>query len=242
MSHHSFPPSPSSTATPFSVEELVERAQNLARGRTRTLLGITGTPGAGKSTLCAALRSVLGQSAVLVGMDGFHLANSELERLGRRERKGAPDTFDVDGYVALLKRLRNRHENVIYAPEFDRAHEESIGSAIPVFPETPLVITEGNYLLLDDGGWGEVSACLHEVWYLDVEPQLRVQRLVARRQSFGEPAGRALSWVRGVDETNAGVVSPSRHRADLHIRLTTRLEPPPDPTQHPRTDTKEYRP
>lgn len=206
-----------------SLDELVVRARRLAQGGGRRVLGITGAPGAGKSTLCTALVDALGQEAVLVGMDGFHLANAELVRLGRRQRKGAPDTFDLDGYVALLGRLRSQTADVIYAPSFDRALEESIGSAVPVPSSVPLVITEGNYLLLDQPGWAGVRDLLDEAWFLDVPPSERVDRLLARRRSYGEPDAQAESWVHGVDEANAAVVEPSRHRADLVIRLTTRI-------------------
>ena len=174
----------------LSFDELVDRARGLVRPGGRTLLGITGAPGAGKSTVAAALLDALGEQAVLVGMDGFHLANSELVRLGRRDRKGAPDTFDVDGYVALLRRLRARTDPVVYAPVFDRALEASIGSAVPVPASTPLVLTEGNYLLLDDAGWAQARGCMDEVWFLDVPPTLRHNRLLARRRSYGDVAGR----------------------------------------------------
>ena len=227
--------SPAAT-TPLALDELIDRARLLAEKSTRSVLGIVGAPGAGKSTLCAALTAALGSLTVVVGMDGFHLANNELERLSRRDRKGAPDTFDVDGYVALLRRLRTQQTDVIYAPLFDRQLEESIGSAVPVMRETRLVITEGNYLLLSDGGWAEVRSCLDEAWYLDVDPPVRTQRLMARRESFGERTDLAQAWVKGVDEANAARVNPSRSRADLHVWLTTRLNqstaeaPPTAPT------------
>ena len=206
-----------------SLAELVARARSLVQVGERRVLGITGTPGAGKSTLCAALVEALGADAVLVGMDGFHLANAELVRLGRRQRKGAPDTFDLDGYIALLGRLREQTAEVIYAPTFDRGLEESIGSAVPVPRSVPLVITEGNYLLLDQPGWSAVRDLLDEAWFVDVDPGERAGRLLARRRSFGEPIAQAESWVREVDEANAAVVEPSRRRADLVVRLTTRL-------------------
>lgn len=215
----------SRAACQLALSELVRRARDLVQVGQRRILGITGTPGAGKSTVCAALIEALGVDAVLVGMDGFHLANAELARLGRRQRKGAPDTFDVDGYTALLARLRAQTSGVIYAPVFDRRLEESIGSAVPVPAEVPLVITEGNYLLLDQPGWAGVRDHLDEAWFLDVAPDERVNRLVARRQSFGESADRAQAWVEGVDEANAVVVEPSRARADLLVQLTTRLGP-----------------
>lgn len=205
------------------MDELIGRAQALARLGQRRMLGITGAPGAGKSTVCAALTEALGADAVLVGMDGFHLANDELVRLGRRQRKGAPDTFDVDGYVALLGRLRHQTAAVIYAPRFDRGLEESIGSAVPVPREVPLVITEGNYLLLDQPGWAGVRDHLDEAWFLDVAADERVDRLVARRRSFGESVEAAAAWVHEVDQANALVVGDSRSRADLVVRLTTNL-------------------
>jgi pantothenate kinase len=206
-----------------SLDELIVRARALAGAGERRLLGITGAPGAGKSTLCAALIEALDGDAVLVGMDGFHLANVELARLGRRNRKGAPDTFDVDGYTALLGRLSAQSVEVIYAPRFDRGLEESIGSAVPVGRGVPLVITEGNYLLLDQHGWAGVRDHLDEVWFLDVAADQRVNRLVARRQSFGEAVEEAAAWVHGVDEANAAVVATSRDRADLIVQLTTRF-------------------
>lgn len=215
-------------------DELVERALSLTVAGGRRMLGITGTPGAGKSTLCAALLDELGRNAVLVGMDGFHFASSELARLGRADRKGAPDTFDVDGYVALLSRLRRPGPDPIYAPVFNRGIEEPIGSAVQVAADVPLVITEGNYLLLDVHGWGAVRNCLDEVWFLDVDPVLRERRLVLRRQLFGHSVADAQSWVSSVDEKNAATTSATRGRADFVVHLTTLLG-----TQAPAAATNE---
>jgi pantothenate kinase len=198
---------------------LVDRATALAGTGTRRILGITGAPGAGKSTVCTALLAALGEQVALVGMDGFHYANGELQRLERGHRKGAPDTFDVDGYVALLTRLRSPSSGPVYGPVFDRALEEPIGSAVPVFPATPLVLTEGNYLLLEEHGWAAVRACLDEVWYLDVPPEVREQRLIRRRRSFGHEPRAAEDWVRTVDGRNGRTVEASRSRADLVVHL-----------------------
>jgi pantothenate kinase len=211
------------TAQPVEFDELVRRARLLIAAGGRRVLGITGTPGSGKSTLCAALLDELGDDAVLVGMDGFHLANEELVRLQRRGRKGAPDTFDASGYVALLQRLRAQRDTAVYAPRFDRGIEESIAGAVPVHPGTALVITEGNYLLLENDGWAGVRAQLDEVWFLDVDPLERVERLNRRRRSYGHPADEAAIWVRDVDERNAVLVESSRERADLVAHLTTVL-------------------
>ncbi|MCO5216888.1 MAG: nucleoside/nucleotide kinase family protein [Thermomicrobiales bacterium] len=203
------------------MTDLVNRARRLAGGGERRILGITGAPGAGKSTLSSILLDQLGDAAVLVGMDGFHLANVELRRLGRRDRKGAPDTFDTDGYVALLRRIRNQRAGTIHAPLFDRSLEESIGSAIPVRATTPLVITEGNYLLLDHGGWEMVRPELDEVWYLDIPAELRRERLVQRRISYGDTLDAATFWVNTVDEANAAVIERTRSRADTIVHLDT---------------------
>lgn len=134
----------------LSVDELVERALALAEAGSRQLLGIAGAPGAGKSTLAARIVAEVGSAACLVPMDGFHLAQSQLARLGRADRKGAVDTFDANGYVSLLRRLHRLEPTSVYAPEFRRELEEPVAGAIEVPPSVRLVVTEGNYLLLED--------------------------------------------------------------------------------------------
>ena len=199
-----------------SFDDLVARARALAAGR-RRILGLAGAPGAGKSTLAARLVRSLGSAAVLVPMDGFHLANAELERLGRRDRKGAPDTFDALGYVALLERLRQPGRDLVYAPVFDRRLEEAVAGAIPVAADTPLVVTEGNYLLLDEQPWSRLRRLLDEVWFLELDNTLRVERLVRRRVSHGQDATLAREWVLRSDESNARLVAGTRDRADLVV-------------------------
>jgi pantothenate kinase len=205
----------------LTLDDCVARLRDLARGRSRTLLGIAGPPGCGKSTLAAALADRLGTSAVVVGMDGFHLAQAELARLGRADRKGAPDTFDAAGYAALLKRLRDDTEEIVYAPLFRREIEEPIAGAVAVDPSTAYVITEGNYLLLDEDPWRSARAQLDEVWYLYVPDDVRRDRLVQRRLGFGASEADAQRWALGSDERNAVLVAATRERADLVVELVT---------------------
>jgi pantothenate kinase len=196
---------------------LVERARALTDRR--RILGITGAPGSGKSTVAARLAAALAGAAVVVPMDGFHLAQAELARLGRADRKGAADTFDAAGYVALLRRLRDPGEGVVYAPEFRREIEEPIACALPVEPSVPLVVTEGNYLLHDAGAWAGVRPLLDEAWYVDVDRALRLERLIRRHVEFGKPPDVARAWVLRSDERNAELVAATRGRADVVVRL-----------------------
>ena len=179
----------------------------------RRLIGISGAPGAGKSTYAARLAEQLSPAAIVVPMDGFHLAGRELERLGRADRKGALDTFDVDGYVDLLDRLR-RATSTVYAPEFRRDLEEPIAGAIAVEAHHTTVITEGNYLLLEDGGWERVRPLLDECWYVECDEVERVARLVERHVAHGRSPDAARRWVEHTDEPNARLIEATRPRAD----------------------------
>ena len=198
------------------AETYKARLNALKNGGGRKILGIVGPPGCGKSTLAAALLEFLGDDAVAVPMDGYHLANVELARLGRAGRKGAEDTFDSAGYVSLLRRLKGQQTNeIVYAPEFRREIEEPIANAIPVFPETQLVITEGNYLLLDHGHWAGISELLDEIWYVDIDHSVRRERLVRRHMHFGRSQSAAEDWVANTDEPNAVRIEATTHRADV---------------------------
>lgn len=196
----------------------LERVRELLVPGGRVILGLVGPPGSGKSTVAAALHVAFADISQVVPMDGFHLANVTLRALGRAERKGAADTFDAHGYVALLRRLRSQDpQETVYAPEFRREIEEPVAGAIAVAPDIRLVITEGNYLLLDDAPWNEVRSLLDDSWYVDVDDALRLRRLVARHVEFGRTPEAALKWVQQTDEPNARRIEASSERA--HFRL-----------------------
>lgn len=196
-------------------QRLAGRVRELAAGRERVMVGIAGVPGAGKSTLAERLAGALGPDAVVVPLDGFHLGNRVLREQGSAERKGAIDTFDVAGYRVLLERLRKREETV-YAPLYTREYEEPIAGSIAVAVSVPIVITEGNYLLVEE--WKPVRALLDEVWYVEVDEDLRLQRLIARHVLFGKSPAEAAAWATGSDEANARLIRAGRDTADLILR------------------------
>ncbi len=189
------------------------------------MLGVTGAPGAGKTTLAEALVAALasgdaqdGPLAVAhVPMDGFHLADVQLTRLGLADRKGAPETFDVDGYLAILQRVRKGSGRPVYGPGFERDLEQPIAAALVVEPTVRLVVTEGNYLLLDDPGWREVRAAMDEVWYVELAEAERLRRLVERHVAFGKPPEAARAWALGPDQANAERVASTRSAADFVV-------------------------
>jgi pantothenate kinase len=197
----------------------LQSLESLLESGSRTVLGLVGAPGSGKSTLAAALKEHFGSRTVIVPMDGYHLANSELAHLGRAGRKGSEDTFDSAGYVALLRRIRQQQAGeIIYAPEYRREVEEGIAGAIAVHPETQLVITEGNYLLLDCGHWAAVRPLLDRAWYVDVDDNVRRERLVERHMRFGRSRQDAIDWANNTDEPNARLIATTRVRADEIFR------------------------
>jgi pantothenate kinase len=202
----------------LTFEQALSRVRDhLNNANSRIIIGIVGKPGAGKSTLSSFLIEKLPpESVVLVPMDGYHLSNKELDSLGRRDRKGAPDTFDSFGYAALLQRIAASTEDV-YFPVFHREIEESIAAEGVVTAKTRIVLTEGNYLLHSQDGWKDVAPILTESWYVEVDDVLRLERLVDRHHFYGKERQEAHDWAHGTDENNARLVEGTKKLAEFLV-------------------------
>ena len=201
-------------------DDLVARVEAIAERRTRVIVGIAGAPGSGKSTLATALVEALGERAAYLPMDGFHLANATLDRLGRRERKGALDTFDGAGFVALIKRIREEASDTVYAPSFRRDVDEPIAGEIAIEASAQMVIVEGNYLLVDEGPWAQIRCLLDEAWFCEAPEEVRLTRLIERHMRGGRSREDAERYARDIDGANAAVIDATAHRAMIRISGT----------------------
>ena len=202
-----------------SIESLAQFVESLPASP-RRIIGIAGSPGAGKSTIAEALVARL-DSAVVLPMDGYHLPQARLVELGRRDRMGAPDTFDVDGFLATLSALRavDNSGNPVLAPGFDRGIEEPVPDAIRILQELSTVVVEGNYLLLESGGWGRVAPMLDATVFVQVDRGIRLDNLIERHERFGKSPADARAWALGPDERNAQLIEATATRADRVVEL-----------------------
>ena len=199
--------------------ELLELAVGVDAAERRCLMGLTGPPGSGKSSLAAHLARSLRTTPPVVSMDGFHLAQAVIDAKGLADRKGAPETFDAWGFVNLVTRVASPADEVVYAPKFDRSIEEPVTGAIPVRPADGLVIVEGNYLLLGDSPWAEIRPALHLCAYLELDDSIRMSRLVERHVRYGKSRPEAEHFVRDSDVKNAQLIKATRNRADFIVRM-----------------------
>lgn len=153
-------------------------------------------------------------AAIVVPMDGFHLAHSVLEERGHTKRKGAIHTFDGWGFLSLIKRLAAA-DHMVFAPEYRREIEDPIAGAIPVDPRIPLVIVEGNYLLAEGPEWSQVRTYLAESWFIDIDEDVRLERLISRHIRFGRSPQAAREYALGSDQKNAELILETAGKADL---------------------------
>ncbi|OBJ58259.1 nucleoside/nucleotide kinase family protein [Mycobacterium sp. 1423905.2] len=181
-----------------------------SRAHERIIIGLAGPPGSGKSTLASVLVDEINagehHSAVVMPMDGFHLSNRQLRAKGIAPIKGARETFDVDGFLAALARIRKPGPQTVYVPDYRRDLHEPVAASIAITPETNIVVLEGNYLLLGCGPWREVSAYVDQPWFLDVDWNVCRQRLVARHIATGKASAAASEWVDRSDKANYDLV------------------------------------
>jgi pantothenate kinase len=195
-----------------NLQPYIERAAGLRDADRRSLLAIGGPPGSGKTTLALRVVEALNKgrrnanTAAFVPMDGFYLADDALTRQGLLDRKGAPETFDAEGYVDLLRDLLQRPDEERRAPGFDRIAEATVPGEHVVAPSVRLVVTEGNYVLLRVGEWAAIRPMCAETWFLGVEPDVERKRLVRHRMEKGLSSSEAIQWVERSDLANAELV------------------------------------
>lgn len=190
----------------------------------RFLLGITGIPGAGKSTLANSLMKNINEIlhkeiAIVVPMDGFHYHNDILVTKGLLAVKGSFKTFDSEKFVALIKKIASEKVEKIYCPAYDRNLHNPVDDSILIESKHKIIIVEGNYLLLDTCPWKELVDLFDESWFIDTPQAISKERLINRHIVTGRSASEAFHKVNSTDTPNAELILQTRYRANKIIMV-----------------------
>lgn len=169
----------------------------------RIIIGITGVPGAGKSTLAQKIvnhfNAIQPQTAAYLPMDGFHKSNAQLQQQGQFNRKGAIDTFNVDGYLEILENIK--HNQMVKAPEYCRKIHDIVPESI-LIDKQQLIITEGIFLLANEGNWSKVRSYLDYCIFLEEDDEILHDRLIQRQMNKGITREAAQQHFNKVDGPN----------------------------------------
>lgn len=208
-------------APDIAFADLVRLARQRAGDGRRIVIALAGPPGAGKSTAASHLAQALnaGQPgiAALFAMDGYHFDDAVLNARGHRPRKGAPHTFDLDGYRAMLDRLKTDDGSDIAVPVFDRALEIARAGAAIVPGSARIIVTEGNYLLLDSDGWRDLRRRFDIAVFVTAPPETITARLRQRWLGFDYDDAALLTKMEGNDLPNVRLVLGSSTGADFNL-------------------------
>ncbi|WP_252729770.1 nucleoside triphosphate hydrolase [Pacificibacter marinus] len=203
------------------VEAVCAMARAGSTDSGRTVIGIAGPPASGKSTLAEAVVTALNDAAkgdvplaALVPMDGYHLDNAILKAKGLFDRKGAPETFDAHGFCAALGRLRDQSHELFF-PRFDRGIDMSVAGALSIHPQTPIVVVEGNYLLLESAPWSSLKDLFSATVFVSPAREVLRARLLQRWIDHGHSPEAALQRASGNDLPNAERILDESVAADL---------------------------
>lgn len=205
----------------MSIDLVIAQIQSLLQSNNpRTIIGIAGKPGAGKSTVVSEIEKRFRPSEVcVIAMDGYHLSDETLKELGRYERKGAPDTFDAKAFISLLTKVKSEHKSEHRFPIFHREIEASIEDEGIVPSSAKVIVIEGNYLFSDELNWEGVFPLLDHSWFIEIDNELRIQRLIARHVKYGRTPEVGEERSRGTDEANARFIGKTSKRAENIIKL-----------------------
>lgn len=218
MSHHA---TISSAFLSVQAQRLIDKAQQAANDHKRFVLGIVGIPASGKSSLTVQLmeyiEAIAPSEAALLPMDGYHLTNHKLDELGLRDRKGSPHTFDAEGYVQAIEAVKPAGVSLSF-PVYDRAIHDPKPDAGQIESSHQLIVTEGNYLLLDQPPWDRLGQVINECWWLDTPTEQAKEWMIKRHVQGGRTEEDARSHYEHSDAANTQLILEHSREPDLIIQ------------------------